>query len=130
MKNFLLIAIASILVIGMMSCGLYTRYVDRDYFKEDGGIVIDKSVKNNDGTWFLPIKFETRIINSAHVIADISACTKNNTITMRVLIGLAQAGHKWPEGVNLGKLSDGVYQIKYLNSDGSTPDIDKIEINN
>ena len=121
-----------LLAIGLLSCCFIpSQHADIDYFKESGGVLIDTPIKNGDGTWFLPIKFETRIMNSAHVFNDVKMDLKGNNIKIWALVGLPETfGHQWSKGINLGKLKDGVYQVQYLNSDGSTVEISKIEIKN
>jgi hypothetical protein len=130
-KRILLIPIIMI-VISILSCGVCSWYENYDHFKKTGGIIIDNPVKNSDNTWFLPIKFDTRIMNSAQVFRDVRVYRKDDVIKIRLLVAVVDSfGRKWEvKGADLGKLPDGTYHIQYLNSDGSTVDVGKIEIQN
>jgi len=105
-------------------------YADYDFLKKADGVIVGKPIKNTEGEWFLPLDFETRVMHSAQYIDGVKVDIRNNNILLKALVVHVKRGREPSmfKGINLGKLSNGVYNIKYLNNDGSFVPVCQIEI--
>ena len=104
-----------------------------------GGLRVDDPMVQTDGTVFLPvlcnvsgletITVKPTMINSALVVRKIATQCRKDRIHLQVVTCVVDNKHtSVTKGVDLGVLTKGTYQVEYLNPDGTTVNVRKIEI--
>jgi len=129
------------LLAGCTSCAslLTSRGQSWGMIQSVGGLRVDDPAKQPDGTTFLPvvcnvsgleaITVKPTTINSALVVKKTTAKFKKDRIQIQIVTCVVDDKHtSVSKGVNLGNISSGVYQVEYLNPDGSTIPLKQIEI--
>ncbi|MEI7901096.1 MAG: hypothetical protein WCK89_12660 [bacterium] len=143
MKRNLTIVFLSVLLMGCASCVslLTSSRQSWEMVQSVGGLRVDDPVTHADGTVFLPvmcnvsgldtITVKPTMINSALVVRKIGTRIRAGKIQIRIVTCVVDKKHTpLIVGVDLGILKRGTYQVEYLNPDGSTVSVRKVEITN
>ena len=141
MKKHLAMLLIIPLLAGCASCALLltSRGQSWDMIQSVGGLRVDDPATQPDGTTFLPvvcnvsgleeITVKPTTINSALVVKKTTARFKEDSIQIQIVTCVVDDKHtSVSKGVDLGTLSSGIYQVEYLNPDGSTIPLKQIEI--
>ena len=124
---------------GIVSRGT-SEHRDWSFVKSVGGIRIETPVINSDGRFELPVKCDVSgltqysekptMINSALVLKELKWNVIGNEIQIYIITCLVNENNKDSkrEDLKIGPLTDGKYKIKYLNPDGSTIEVEEIDI--
>lgn len=141
MKRPLSILLITPLLVGCASCAslLTSRGQSWDMIQSVGGLRVDDPTRQPDGTTFLPvvcnvsgldaITVKPTTINSALVVKKTTARFRKNRIQIQIVTCVVDNKHTpTSKGVDLGTPLSGIYQVEYLNPDGSTIPLKRIEI--
>jgi hypothetical protein len=104
-----------------------------------GGLRIDAPVVEADGSTYLPllcdvsglqtITVKPTAMNSSQVVRQIVVQRRKEKIQLQVVTGIADNQRaSVARGVSLGRVPEGVYQLEYVNPDGSTVMLKEIKI--
>ena len=104
-----------------------------------GGLRVDDPVMQGDGMVFLPIvcnvsgldtiTVKPTMLNSALVVRKLTARRGMDRIRIQVVTCVVDNKHiSVSKGVTLGRMKPGAYYVEYLNPDGTTVMVRRIEI--
>ena len=116
-----------------------TRTLSWELIQSVGGISVGEPVIHTDNTVFLPVDcnvsgvrkvtVEPTQINSALVVKKVKAKVRGNRIKIQVVTCFVDGKNTaTSQGVNLGRVSEGRYDVEYLSPDGSTVSLRSIEV--
>jgi hypothetical protein len=138
---FVVMLAVPVVLTGCASCAsfLTSRGQSWEMLQSVGGLRVDDPVPQADGTTFLPvicnvsgletITVKPTRLNSALVVRKVSAKCRGNRIQIQVVTCVVDNNHtSVSKGVGLGARKYGAYQVDYLNPDGTTVMIRRIEI--
>ena len=89
----------------------------RSFFAANG-ITAGTPVKGEDGTYRIPLVFETEVMHSALSPVAVEASSKGSEILVSASYAVGES--RYPGFIELNGVKAGDYELKYLDPDGTT----------
>lgn len=97
----------------------------RDFFAA-GGIAIGAPAATEPGAYRIPIKFETKIVESGQWIDTVSTKVSGSDILITASFTIANRVGRYPGYIEVKGVSAGTYALKYRDPDGTTHPIGQV----